>query len=113
MKLIKRFRAFSCDVMLSSNMTACCINGSSFVQVSGYVIVHNGISMSSSIRGSSAWSRACMVRVTALDIQVSLCNPTAMMEDSMTSAKMLYRMNSKSLAPPTPRFCPGAPTNLN
>ena len=28
-----------------------------------------------------------MVRVTALDIQVSLRNPTAMLEDSMTSVK--------------------------
>ena len=31
-----------------------------------------------------------MVRVTALDIQVSLRNPTAMLEDSMTSVKTLY-----------------------
>ena len=31
-----------------------------------------------------------MVRVTALDIQVSLRNPTAMLEDSMTFVKMLY-----------------------
>ena len=41
--------------------------------------------MNFSIRGSSArWSHARMVRVTALDIQVSLRNPTAMLEDSMT-----------------------------
>ena len=33
-----------------------------------------------------------MVRVTALDIQVSLRNPTAMLEDSMTSVKTLYRL---------------------
>ena len=31
-----------------------------------------------------------MVRVTALDIQVSLRNPAAMLEDSMTSVNMLY-----------------------
>ena len=46
-----------------------------------------------SIRGSSAWwSLAHMVRVgvTALDIQVSLRNSTAMLEDSMTSVKTLY-----------------------
>ena len=34
-----------------------------------------------------------MVRVTALDIQVSLRNPTAMLEDSMTSVKTLYSMS--------------------
>ena len=31
-----------------------------------------------------------MVRATALDIQVSLRNPTAMLEDSMTSVNTLY-----------------------
>ena len=47
--------------------------------------------MNFSIRGSSAWwSRTHMLRVTALDIQVSLRNPTAILEDSMTSVKMLY-----------------------
>ena len=47
--------------------------------------------MNFSIRGSSIWwSRARMVRVTALDIQVSLRNPTTMLEDSMMSVKMLY-----------------------
>ena len=61
------------------------------MQESFYIIVHNSISMSFSIRGSSAWwSRARMVRLTALDIQVSLRNPTAMLEDSMTSVKTLY-----------------------
>ena len=60
------------------------------MQASFYIIVRNGISMSFSIRGSSAWwSRACMVHVTALDFQVSLCNPMAMLKDSMTSVKML------------------------
>ena len=32
-----------------------------------------------------------MVRMTVMDIQVSLRNPTAMLEDSMTSVKMLCR----------------------
>ena len=46
------------------------------------------------------WSHARMVRVSAL--QVSLCNPTAMLEDSMTSVKMLYcdirkKVNTKSI----------------
>ena len=43
--------------------------------------------------GSGAWwSHACMVRVTTLDIKdsLSLCNPTAMLKDSMMSVKMLY-----------------------
>ena len=34
---------------------------------------------------------ARMVHVTALDIQVSLRNPMAMLEDSITSLKILYR----------------------
>ena len=37
---------------------------------------------------------ACMVHVTTLDIQVRLRNPTAMLEDSMTSVKTLYLYNS-------------------
>ena len=54
------------------------------MQASFCIIVHNGISMSLFIRGSSArWSLVHMVRVTALDIQVTLRNPTAMLEDSM------------------------------
>ena len=41
-----------------------------------------------------------MVRVTALDIQVSLRNLTAMLEDSMTSlVKMLYRGSLGQLGP--------------
>ena len=53
-----------------------------------YIIVRNGFSMNFSIRGSSAWwSLARMVHLTALDIQVSLRNPTAMLEDSITSVK--------------------------
>ena len=71
------------------------------MQASFYIIVRNGFSMNFSIRGSSAWrSHACMVRVTALDIQVSLRNPTAMLEDSMTSVKTLYKrsdMGNKKL----------------
>ena len=58
------------------------------MQASFYIILHNGFSMNFSICGSSAWwSR---VRVTALDIQVSLRNPMAILEDSMTSVKTLY-----------------------
>ena len=58
------------------------------MHASFYIIVRNGFFLNFSIRGSSAWwSRARMVCVTALDIQVSLCNPTAMLEDSMTSVK--------------------------
>ena len=46
------------------------------MQASLYIIVRNSIFMNFTIRSSSAWwSRACMVCVTALDIQVSLCNP--------------------------------------
>ena len=58
------------------------------MQVSFYIIV--GFSMNFSIRGWSAWARTRIVRVTALDIQISLRNPTAMLEDSMTSVKTLY-----------------------
>ena len=65
------------------------------MQASFYIIVRNGFSMNFSIRGSSAWwSRARMVRVTALDIQVSLRNLMAMLEDSMTSVKTLYFVKS-------------------
>ena len=39
-----------------------------------------------------------LVRVTALDIQVSLRNPTAMLEDGMTSVETLYN-KCKFLAP--------------
>ena len=62
------------------------------MQASFYIIVRSGFSMNSSIRGSSAWwsLHAHMVWVTALDIQVSLRNPTAMLEESMTSLKTLY-----------------------
>ena len=61
------------------------------MQASFYIIVRNGFSMNFSIHGSSIWgSRARIVHVTALDIQVSLRNPTAMLEDSRTSVKMLY-----------------------
>ena len=71
-------------------------NQYSFMQASFYIIVHNSFSMNFSIRGSSAWwSRARMVRVAALGIQVSLRYPTAMLEDSMTSVKKLYSFNSK------------------
>ena len=61
------------------------------MQASFHIIFRNGFSMNFSIRGSSAWWLCVrMLRITALDIQVSLHNPTAMLEDSMTSVKMLY-----------------------
>ena len=61
------------------------------MQASFYIIVRNGFSMNFSIRSSSVWwSRARMVHVTALDIQVSLRNPTAMLEDSMMSVITLF-----------------------
>ena len=67
-------------------------NQYSFMQASFYINVRNGFSINFSICGSSAWwSRAWIVCVTALDIQVSMCNPIAMLEDSMTSVKMHYR----------------------
>ena len=70
------------------------------MQASFYIIVHNGFSMNFSIRGSSAyWLHARMVHVTALDIQVSLRNPTAILEDSMTSLKTLYT-EPRSVADP-------------
>ena len=57
------------------------------MQACFYIIVRNGFS----ICGSSAlWLCARMVCVAALDIQVSLCNLTAMLEDSMMSVKTLY-----------------------
>ena len=63
------------------------------MQASFYIIVRNGFFMNFSIHGSSAWwSRARMVRMTALDNQISLRNPTAMLEDSMTSVKTLYML---------------------
>ena len=88
----KLYRAFSCDVMLSSNMAVSIATELNIHLCKHlfYIIVRNGISMSFSIRGSSAWwSRTRMVRVTALDIQVSLRNPTAMLEDSTTSLRTL------------------------
>ena len=64
---------------------------SSKMKASFYIIVRNCLFINFSIRGSSAWwSRTCMVRMTALDIQVSLRNPMAMLDDSMTLVKMLY-----------------------
>ena len=80
-------RAFSSDIMLSSNMAVSIAMEINIMQASFYKI----LSMNLSIRGSSAWwLRACMVRVTALDIQVSLRNLMAILEDSMTSVKTLY-----------------------
>ena len=80
--------------MLFSNMAASIameINIQLCKHPSFYIIVLNGFSMNFSIHGSSPWwSRACMVRVTALDIQVSLRNPMVILEDSMTSVKTLY-----------------------
>ena len=66
-------------------------NQYSFMRASFYLALHNCFFMNLSICGSSACgSRAQMVRVTILDIQVSLCKPTAMLEDSTTSVKMLF-----------------------
>ena len=66
-------------------------NQYSFMHASSYIIVRNGFSMNFSICGSSAWwSRARMVHVTALDIQISLRNLTAILEDSMMSVKTPY-----------------------
>ena len=79
--------------MLSSNMAAFIAMEIkySFMQASFYIIERNDFSMYFSIRDSTTWwSLACMLRVTALDIQVSLRNPTAMLVDSMTSVKTLY-----------------------
>ena len=65
------------------------------MQASFYIIVCNEFSMNFSIPGSSAWRlHARIVRVTALDIQVSLRNPMAMLEDSMTSVKTLSILSS-------------------
>ena len=58
------------------------------MQAFSYIIVRNGFSVNFSIRGSSEWWSH--VSVTALAIQVSLPNPMATMEDSMTSMKTLY-----------------------
>ena len=70
------------------------------MQASFYSIVHNGFFMNFSIHGSSAWwSRMRMVHMTAVDIQVSLRNPTAMLEDSMMSVKTLYALMSMGLLP--------------
>ena len=61
------------------------------MQASFFIIVHNNFSINFSICGLSVVRvRAHMVRVTALDIQVSLRNPTATLEDSMSSVKTLY-----------------------
>ena len=53
--------------------------------------------MNFSIRGLSAqwWSRVRMVHVTALDIQVSLRNPTAMLKQHGVSENALYRVSQK------------------
>ena len=58
-----------------------------------YIIVHNGFSMNWSIHGflSAWWVCLHMMCVTALNIQVTLRNPTALLEDSMTLVKTLYR----------------------
>ena len=68
----------------------------SFMQASFYIIVRNGFSVSFSIRGSSAWwSRAWQPWISR-----SVCaNPTAMLEDSMTSVKTLYTCKSSEQSP--------------
>ena len=68
-------------------------NQYSFMQASFYVMCVNVFSMNFSIHGSSAWWLCVrMVHRTTLDIQVSLRNPTAILEGSMTSVKTLYMM---------------------
>ena len=87
------YRAFSHDVMLSSNIAA-----SIATEINIHLCKHHFTSLcvtvsqwTLSIRGSSAWWLcARMVRVTALDIHVSLRNLPPMLENSMTSVKMLY-----------------------
>ena len=87
-------RAILHDVMLSSNMAASIATAINFhlrkhlftlffVMVSPWTILFM-------VQGAW-WLRARMVHVTALDIQVSLRNPMAMLEDSITSLKILYR----------------------
>ena len=69
--------------MLSSKMAASIAIEISIHLCKHLFIVCNSFSMNFSIRGSS-------VRVIALDIQFSLRNLMAMLEDSMTSVKTLY-----------------------
>ena len=61
------------------------------MQASFYIIVRNSIFMNFTIRGSSvSWLRARMVRMTALDIQVSLGNPMAFVLPTWLLVKTLY-----------------------
>ena len=70
----------------------CFLSGSQlYMQASFYIVVRNGFSMNFSICGSSAWwSRTCMVRVTALDIQVNLRNPTPCWRTTWHQRKAIY-----------------------
>ena len=82
-------RAFSCDVMLSSNMAGFYSNGNQYSFMQASVIVHNGFSMNFSIRGSSAWwlrARAWLPWISRSVCTIQL----AMLEDSMTSVKTRY-----------------------
>ena len=84
-----QYRAFSRDIMLSSYSNG---NQYSFMQASFYIIVRNGFSMNFSI---------CVVQMHEDHMRewctwlpwisrFSLRNPTAMLENSMTSKKTLY-----------------------
>ena len=90
------YRAFSCDVMLSSNMAAS-IATESNIHLCKHLFTLLCVTVSpwtSPFVVQGAWwslHRACMVRVTALDILVSLRNPTPMLDYSMTSVKSWKR----------------------
>ena len=82
------------------------VNQCSFMQASFYIILHNGFSMNFSICGSSAWwSRVRMVLVTALDFQVSLRNPTVMLEDSLSVKTLCMKIVSSDIASEDTQYC--------
>ena len=80
--------------MLASNRAASiamAINIHLWMQAIFYISVHKGFSINFSIRGSSSWwSRARMVRVTALDIQVNLREPTPCWRAAWLSVNALW-----------------------
>ena len=101
-KAIYQYRAVSCDVMLSSNMAASMLKGNAIFMVciaSFDIMVSNSISMSFSIRGSSIHDD-CMRAWCAWVPWISrsaLRIPTAVLEDSRTSVKTLYKLDMKWL----------------
>ena len=85
------YRAFSHDVMLSSNMAASIawtINIDLCKNL--FTLLSIMVSPRTSPFRFVVQAHDDHVRVTAPDIQVSLRNPTAMLEDSMMSVKTLY-----------------------